>query len=209
MQVIAIPCGPLGANAYLLTEPKSGLSALIDAPCADGRLGELIEDGRIHLRYLLLTHGHFDHILGAEIIRDKTGAKVGIHQSDAPCLKDPWASLAEPMGLKKEGHPSMEPDLLLADGDLLPLGDAQIQVIHTPGHTRGGVCYRCGDFLFTGDTLFAGSFGRTDFPGGNMEELAASCRRLASLAGDLRVLPGHGEETTLDAERSDNPILRS
>ena len=116
MQVIAIPCGPLGANAYLLTEPKSGLSALIDAPCADGRLGELIEDGRIHLRYLLLTHGHFDHILGAEIIRDKTGAKVGIHQSDAPCLKDPWASLAEPMGLKKRAIRPWNPTCSLPTG---------------------------------------------------------------------------------------------
>ena len=207
MQVITIPCGILDANAYLLIEPESGEAALIDAPCADGRLWEEVQRRGHAMRYLLLTHGHIDHIAGVQAIRDATQAMVGIHPADAPCLRNTTASLAKPMGLPTANHPSITPDLLLSDGQTLPLGKASIEVIHTPGHTPGGVCYRCGDLLFTGDTLFAGSYGRTDFPGGSMAEIRASCLRLVGLPGVARVLPGHGPETTLEAERYSNPIF--
>lgn len=207
MQVITIPCGILDANAYLLIEPENGEAALIDAPCADGRLWEEVKRRGHAMRYLLLTHGHIDHIAGVQAIRDATHAMVGIHPADAPCLRNTTASLAKPMGLPTANHPSITPDLLLSDGQTLPLGKASIEVIHTPGHTPGGVCYRCGDLLFTGDTLFAGSYGRTDFPGGSMAEMRASCLRLIGLPGVARVLPGHGPETTLEAERYSNPIF--
>ena len=207
MQVITIPSGMLEANAYLLTDPESGESALIDAPCADGRLWEEAVRRKNSIRYILLTHGHIDHIAGVQAIRDITGAKVGIHPADAACLQNSWASLAGPMGLPLQNHPHLQPDLLLEDGACLLLGQKTIEVLHTPGHTQGGVCYRCSDLLFTGDTLFAGSFGRTDFPGGNLLEIQQSCRRLISLADVARVLPGHGPETSLDAERQSNPIF--
>ncbi len=207
MQVITIPCGILDANAYLLIEPENGEAALIDAPCADGRLWEEVQRRGHAMRYLLLTHGHIDHIAGVQAIRDATHAMVGIHTADAPCLRNTTASLAKPMGLPAANHPSITPDLLLSDGQTLPLGKVSIEVIHTPGHTPGGVCYRCGDLLFTGDTLFAGSYGRTDFPGGSMDEIRASCLRLIGLPGVARVLPGHGPETTLKAERYTNPIF--
>ena len=117
-----------------------------------------------------------------------------------PAWPNPWA--CQPQTI-----PASPRDLLLSDGQTLPLGKASIEVIHTPGHTPGGVCYRCGILLFTGDTLFAGSYGRTDFPGGSMAEMRASCLRLIGLPGVARVLPGHGPETTLEAERYSNPIF--
>lgn len=207
MQVITIPSGILDANAYLLTDETSGQSALIDAPSADGRLWEEVVRRENSIRYILLTHGHIDHIAGVQTIRDVTGAKVGIHPADAICLRDGWASLAVPMGLPLSNHPNIRPDLLLEEGDTLPLGGEVIQVLYTPGHTQGGVCYRCKNLLFTGDTLFYGSYGRTDFPGGSLGEIRASCRRLITLSGIDRVLPGHGEETTLETERDTNPIF--
>ena len=207
MQVITIPSGMLDANAYLLIDPVSGEAALIDAPSADGPLWQEVCRRGNSIRYILLTHGHIDHIAGVQTLRDATGAKVGIHAADAACLHDGWASLAGPMGLSLAGHPNIQPDLVLRDGDTLPLGKESIQVLHTPGHTPGGVCYRCGEFLFTGDTLFCGSYGRTDFPGGSLQEIRASCRRLVALTGVERVLPGHGGETTLEAERDSNPVF--
>ena len=198
MQVITIPSGILDANAYLLIDPASGEAALIDAPSADGPLWQEVCRRGNSIRYILLTHGHIDHIAGVQALRDAT---------DAVCLHDGWASLAGPMGLSLAGHPNIQPDFVLRDGDTLPLGGESIQVLHTPGHTPGGVCYRCGELLFTGDTLFCGSFGRTDFPGGSLQEIRASCRRLVASTGVKRVLPGHGGETTLEAERDSNPVF--
>lgn len=209
MQVTTIPSGMLDANAYLLTDEVSGQSALIDAPSADGRLWEEVVRRGNSIRYILLTHGHIDHIAGVQAIRDATGAKVGIHPADANCLQDGLASLAKWLGLSLSSHPNIQPDLLVEEGDTLPLGTESIEVLHTPGHTQGGVCYRCKDLLFTGDTLFYGSYGRTDFPGGSLGEIRLSCRRLVTLSGIHRVLPGHGGETTLEQERDTNPIFDS
>lgn len=127
MQVITIPSGMLEANAYLLTDPESGESALIDAPCADGRLWEEAVRRKNSIRYILLTHGHIDHIAGVQAIRDITGAKVGHPPGRRGLLAKQLASLAGPMGLPLQNHPHLQPDLLLEDGACLPLGKKRLR----------------------------------------------------------------------------------
>lgn len=199
--------GMMGENCYLLTDEQTGKSAVLDPGAMTPELEACIRAlpaGSVP--YILLTHGHFDHILGVPRVRELTGAKVVIHALDAPCLADEKESLAcyECPGAQE----AVPADILVHDGDLLELGSLEIQVLHTPGHTRGSVCYRCGDVIFSGDTLFCHTCGRTDFPGGSMEEMLASLRRLAALQGDYRVYPGHNRATTLQEERMKNRYMR-
>jgi len=146
---------------------------------------------------VFLTHGHYDHVGGVAALRRAFPAvPVYLHPADTGGI----SQLLPTAGL---GNVT-----LWRDGDVVKLGDLQVEVLHTPGHTPGSVCLRCRDVLFSGDTLFAGSCGRTDFPGGSMDEMMASLARLGGLEGDLRVLPGHEGETTLSRERQYNPYLR-
>ena len=144
---------------------------------------------------VLLTHGHFDHT-GA--LSAFAGVPIYIHEADAPMLSDPHLSVGDGNG---DLRPRPAATHLLADGEQLHLAGLDIAVLHTPGHTPGGVTYQIGDALFTGDTLFAHGYGRTDLPGGDFSALRRSLRRLLHLAGDFRVFPGHSESTTLNHER--------
>lgn len=204
MIIKSIPLGPVRANTYVVIDENSGHTAIIDAGDCNARLMKLLDDDRIvKIEYILLTHGHFDHINGvAELKKLYPGAKIAIHEADAPMLGDDLLSLAAGFGLSLNG--STQPDIILHDGDSLPLGDLNISVIHTPGHTKGGVTYMVEKSLFTGDTLFYCSVGRTDFPGGSSAVLNDSVCRLFDLAGDFDVYPGHDIETSLEYERHNN-----
>lgn len=204
--VICLPLGPIQANTYVLTDEISGKTAVIDAGACTPQLKQALEGKDV--QYILLTHGHFDHILGVAELKKLTGAQVCIHAADAVCLEDEAESLCswEYAGAQT----AVSADRLLADGDVITFGEAKLTVLHTPGHTKGGVCYA--DFenrlLFTGDTLFCLTAGRTDFPGGNDVELLSSLIRLRNLDGDFTVYPGHNRATSLEFERGRNRYMR-
>lgn len=210
MRIELIPLGhEIFANCYLLIDEKSGDSALID-PGWYGKEAEkfVYSHGDINLKYILLTHGHFDHILGVHGFKQASGAAVAIHSADADKLTDPVKSLCE--GHFPKSQTPVNADILLKDGDTVQLGDEKIKVMHTPGHTSGSVCFILENdrTIISGDTLFCRTVGRTDFADGSDEEMYKSIKKLISLDGDYRVLPGHNRETTLDSERTRNIYIR-
>ena len=203
MTIRCLPLGALQANCYRLSD-EEGATAVIDPGDEAGTILETVRAGELAVEAILLTHAHFDHILAADELRRETGAPVYVYETDAPALADPRRSLTV---LAKGGAGPLRADHLLKDGEELRVGRLAVSVLHTPGHTPGSCCFLCGDALFSGDTLFAGSIGRTDFPGGDDQAMAASLRMLAALEPGIRVFPGHGESTTLSKERMENPYL--
>ena len=204
MNVYTLPTGAFAANCYVVS---SGTEAAVIDPgdCSQELLSYLREHG-LHVSQILLTHGHADHITGAPALRELTGAPISIHTLDAPCTDGP-------LSLAKEcGYPIVHftADRLLQDGDTVCVGDDTLTVLHTPGHSPGGVCFlnEKDRLLFSGDTLFCLTAGRTDFPGGDMTALMQSLSRLRNLDGDLCVYPGHERATTLEAERKRNFYMR-
>lgn len=199
------PLYPVMANCYIVKNEKDEF-LLVDPGAFGKRLEQALEQqGVRELKYILLTHGHFDHILGAKALRSKLGGKIVIHREDDICLRDADESRATLIGM---AFSPCQSDITVKDGELLPFGDEEIRVIHTPGHTVGGVCYRIGDHLFTGDTLFNMTVGRTDFPGGSMKQLSSSLEKLSEIKENCRVYPGHGDLTTLDYEKAYNPYMK-
>lgn len=197
--------GQIAANCYIIADEKSRIGAVIDPGAEADRILQAVRQEGIQVKYIILTHGHLDHIGAIDDVRQATGAKVLIHPLDAECLVDPKANLSGLFGYPIQGEPA---DELLQDGQVLKLEDMELQVIHTPGHSPGGICLCFDGGLFSGDTLFAGSIGRTDFPGGSQSELLNAIKtRLLSLARDTKVYPGHGPATTIGAEADSNPFL--
>ena len=194
MTLSSLTVGSIGTNCYILYDEKT-LDAVVIDPSDEAALAEArIKALGLQVRGILLTHGHFDHGGDADRIRKLTGAPIYVHPADRTLPS--WLT-----------H-GLSGDRDLAEGDLLDFAGLRFTVLHTPGHTPGSLCFLCEDLLFAGDTLFAGSCGRTDLPGGSGADMLRSLRRLAELEGDYRVLPGHGEETTLAAERETNPYMR-
>ena len=202
-QIKSITLGELGNNCYLITDQASGLSALVDCTDDSKEMRDFI--GSAKLEYILLTHGHFDHIGGVAAISRDYGAKVVISAQDASMLSSGKASLSAFFGIKQN---KITPDLTVSEGSSLMLGETQIKVLATPGHTKGGVCYLLKDCIFTGDTLFFCSCGRTDFPGGSSKEIMQSLKRLATLEDSLKVYPGHDRTSTIAFEKANNPFMR-
>ncbi len=207
MDIKTIYIPSVDENCYLLSH--KGEAAVIDPGSGDKKAIEVLDDllcrDSLTLRYILLTHGHYDHVSGVPALcKAWPSVPVYLYPADLAVADPrlfPLKTLMEREGWPREVKP-------LADGDRLTLGGLEMVVLHTPGHTPGSVCLRCENVIFTGDTLFAGSMGRTDFMGGKGADMAASLKRLGELPGDFRLYPGHGEDTTLSAERATNPYLK-
>lgn len=193
--------GPIDNNAILLACEKTKKAALIDAPQDSAkRYIVLVEKYQLNVQGLLLTHTHQDHIVEIIPLKQKFQMAVYVHPLDAPNLQSPGADRL-PIFMERE---AIDPDELLEDGELFKLGEITIKVIHTPGHSPGGICFYIEkeDLLISGDTLFQGSMGRIDFPTSNPKDMAESLKKLAALPAETRVIPGHGPETTIGAEMS-------
>ncbi len=195
-------------NTYIVTA-SDGSAAVIDPGYDDTEGFNAAVALGDKLKYILLTHRHSDHIHSAAALKAATGAEIAIGRLDVEGLLSPSASLFyEVSSWKYATQPEMNADILLDDGDKITLGDVTLAVMHTPGHTVGGVCYICEDVIFSGDTLFCGSMGRVDFPTGDAAVMAKTLCKLADLEGDYTLCSGHGDITTLQAERVNNMYIR-
>lgn len=195
--------GPLGNNTYILKQQDNDQVVVVDPADAEQILAYL-NSTRDSVALILLTHGHFDHIRGLDRLRKETKAPVAIMTSDADMLIDPEKNLS--MIIEQRAIQTDPADRLLTDGESIDVADMNIQVISTPGHTKGGACFLCEHVLISGDTLFHHGSGRTDLPEGSSDELRASFQKLFSLTDDYKVFPGHGSSTTLNQERRNNPF---
>ena len=198
MKVKLLRVGPIGTNCYILEDDQTNLAAVIDPGDEPELIQEALEKEGVEVRYLLLTHGHYDHTTAVPALhRVYPQADIYIHQADANGAGSTLFPLAGEVDELK----------LYDEGDVIRLGDHEIQVLHTPGHSPGSVTLKVEDVLFTGDTLFAGSCGRTDLRGGSYEQIMQSLKRLGELKGDFHVCPGHEATSTLERERRSNPFL--
>ncbi|WP_026395489.1 MBL fold metallo-hydrolase [Acetobacterium malicum] len=206
MEVIKKSLGQMGTNCYLIWDEKTLEAAVIDPGFEDQRISQIINENKLQVKYILLTHGHFDHLGGVNQIRQSTGAKVLIHENDADCLLDPRRNLSVLAGMSMVLEPA---DGYLNENETITLGTVVIRVIHTPGHSKGGICLLAEDQLFAGDTLFNTSIGRTDFADGDLNELLNGIEaKLFILDDATTVYPGHGENTTIGYEKINNPFLK-
>lgn len=205
MKIEVFELGVIATNCYIVTDEKSGESLIVDPGGTSAQFEKEISGKNI--KYILLTHGHYDHILGVAKLKKLTGARVAISEMDSQCLYDDEKSRAG-IHFPQKQEP-VKADILLKDGDELALGEHKIKVLSTPGHTPGGVCYIIEDeaVVFSGDTLFKRTIGRVDLPGGDLTEMMLSLKRIAKLDGDFTIYPGHGSSSTLNYERSRNPYL--
>jgi glyoxylase-like metal-dependent hydrolase (beta-lactamase superfamily II) len=195
MEIISLPVRGFSSNCYIV---HNGTDAfVVDPSISEEEILWQLQKRELSLKAILLTHGHFDHIWRAQELREKSGAPLYIHELDAEMLTDSRKNAYHTFTGKH--FVIKEADILLHDGDEISLGGEQIKVLHTPGHTKGSVCYDTGDSLITGDTLFAEGFGRYDLYGGNLQELKASIKRLTEMAQSQSrwLYAGHGEASTL------------
>jgi len=201
--------GPFASNCYIVGSELTKEGVIIDPGDEAGQILKGIKDSQIDIKLILLTHGHIDHIGAVNEVKEATGAEVAIHTDDAKSISGQEGRLISMLvsGLSYPAPPS--PDRLLKGGDSIDIGDLNFLVLHTPGHTPGGICLLGNGVVFTGDTLFNYGVGRTDLPGGSHSQLMNSLHtKLMVLPDETIVYPGHGPETTIGAERRGNPYLR-
>ena len=193
--------GPLENNCFLIIDEASKECFITDPGDEPDRILDFITENGLTARYLVCTHAHFDHVAAIPELKAGTGAQIVIHRADLP-IYDRSQEHASAWGF--EIDPLPHPDIFVSEGDLIKIGNLRFEILHTPGHSPGGICLYGEGVVITGDTLFAGSVGRTDLPGGDVLKLKLSFQRLLSLSDETQVLPGHGPETTIGRERSEN-----
>lgn len=205
MKVISLTVGDIATNCYIAYDEET-LDAIVVDPGAEGtRIMAEVGKNNLKVKYIVNTHGHCDHIMANKHVKDATGAELLIHVEDAPMLTDANLNLSAFMGPNVSGPVA---DRYLQEGDILKLGSSELKVLHTPGHSQGGICLVGQGVVFCGDTLFQQSIGRTDFPGGSFPVLINSIKtKLMPLGDSMIVYPGHGPETTIGQEKRGNPFI--
>jgi len=207
MTVKKLIVGPMEANCYILADEKTKRAIIIDPGDEAEKIIRKVNAEELEVIYIVNTHAHIDHIGANDIIREETGAHLLIHSSDAPFLEDPEMNLSIMIDKKRKFS---SPAKMLEEGDQIQVDGISLSVLHTPGHTPGSICLHAKDKLFTGDTLFAGSVGRTDLPGGNLLDLENSIKeKLLVFSDEVIVYPGHGPQTTIGKEKQDSPFVRT
>ncbi|HZD60067.1 MAG TPA: MBL fold metallo-hydrolase [Anaerolineae bacterium] len=198
--------GDLDTNCYIIASEYANEAIVIDPAGNAGVILDTIAAKSLDVKYILLTHGHWDHFGVAGILAEKTGAKIGIHKDDLEMLGNPMLSMGFMAG--EDENETIKADFELTDGQVLKIGDMDVKIIHTPGHTRGGVTIQIGDSLFTGDLIFYRSIGRTDLAGGSYESLLKSVReKIFTYPDQVKIYPGHGPSTSVGEERRGNPYF--
>jgi len=205
MRIGTLVVGPLQVNCFIVSAEGSDRALVIDPGAEGERILESLEAAGLSLAMIVNTHGHFDHVGANRLLVERTGAELIIHERGVPVLRRAEEHAAG-YGLPAVSSP--EPTRTLAGGEILELDGLQLSVIHTPGHSPGGICLLGEDHLFSGDALFAGSIGRTDLPGGDFDTLVSGIRRhLLVLPDETVVHPGHGPDTTIGREKAMNPFV--
>lgn len=207
MAIQTFVVGPLQSNSYLVVDERSRQAAVIDPGMESESVLEAVRREGLRVESVIITHGHFDHVFSSAAFKAETDAQVIIHPDDVPLLLE-MPETARFFGFK--APPPPQPDRLVREGDVIKVGELALRVLETPGHTPGGISLCLDDAVFVGDTLFAGSVGRTDLRGGSLDALLRSIRtRLLTLPDWTVVYPGHGAATSIGAERRDNPFLQA
>ncbi|MBR5430037.1 MAG: MBL fold metallo-hydrolase [Firmicutes bacterium] len=195
---------PIGTNCYLLIDKATRQAAIIDPAAAGERILKVLQDANATPAVIINTHGHWDHTGANHQLQELTGAPLLIHEADAPMLSNAALSSAAFFGA---GIENSRPDRLLHDKDVIEVGELKLEVLHTPGHSPGGICLFTEDLCFSGDTLFKLSMGRTDLPGSDETQMEYSLNKLMRYSDELTVLPGHGPSTNIGYERKFNPYI--
>lgn len=205
--VRGIVVGSFAENCWVIGNRRTGEAICVDPGDQPDEILAMARDMGVAIKYIANSHAHIDHILGVGPVRDATGAKFLLHPEDLELARGTANSARSWMGLEIPNPP--DPDAFVDDNDSIDVDGLKLTVLHTPGHTRGSVCYYAEGIVFAGDTLFAGSIGRTDLPGGDYDqEMASIVERLLALPDDTIVLPGHMQQTTIGHERQRNPYVR-
>jgi hydroxyacylglutathione hydrolase len=201
-----LPLGPIQANCFILACEETKEAVVIDPGDEADKILMALAKKALKVKNIINTHGHFDHVGANRRLKEVTGAKLMIHSQDVPLLSQSAAS-AKAWGMRSDDSPA--PDRVLEEGDIIKFGNLSLKVIHTPGHTRGGISLYGHGAVFVGDTLFSGSVGRTDFPGGDYDTLIKSIQqKIFGLPEDTKVYPGHMGSTTVGTEKRNNPFCR-
>ena len=206
MILMGIEISSMGVNCYMVGCEETREVAVIDPGGNARAIINMLNENDLKAVYIINTHGHIDHIGANKGVKDATGAQILIHEADAKMLINSASNLSLLMG---SGVTSPAADRFIEEGDIIKIGNTvELEVIHTPGHSPGGVCLKTGDIIFVGDTLFQGSIGRTDFPGGSYKSLIQNIKeKLLCHDDDVVAYPGHGPATTIGFERQHNPFL--
>ncbi len=205
MKLHTLVLGALGTNCYILADETTKDAIVIDAPDSPEKILCCINENGYHLTGILLTHGHYDHILALRTLKEVTRAPILVHRNGKPFLMDGISNLCHYVGID---WTPVEPDVLLDEGDTITVGTLSFRVLHTPGHTSDCICLTGEGIVISGDTLFLGSIGRVDHPTGSMvQEISSIKEKLMPLPDETVVYPGHGPSTTIGRERRENPYL--